>query len=233
MWVRRASMSRAAEIRAGAAGRDAARQDALDAGVAELGAVRRRRLEHAVGHEQQAIAGQGAHPRPRIGRTEAGAERQIRRARADGFGDHEPLPPAALAVAAGAIDPAGRMAGVADGEQLLPRPIRDQRGRRDRLEAALLEAHVQRLHHLALVPPVDAGPQLGVHHARDAGDALAVAGDVGEAHAGDDPGVAHRAVVDVAARRAVAGIASRGRRRGRADLRPSRRVRCLPELRRK
>src|SRR4029079_1389742 len=51
-----------------------------------------------------------------------------------------------------------------------------------------------------------AGLQLAVHHAGDAGDALAVAGDVGEADAGDDPRVAHRAVVDVATRCAVTRI---------------------------
>ena len=45
--------------------------------------------------------------------------------------------------------------------------------------------------------------QLRMHQPRDTGDPLAVAGDVGEADAGDDPRVAHRAVVDVAALGAV------------------------------
>ncbi|MGE0463487.1 MAG: hypothetical protein AB7Q16_19155 [Vicinamibacterales bacterium] len=64
---------------------------------------------------------------------------------------------------------------------------------------------VQRRQHAALVDGVHAAPEVRVHLGADGRQRVAMAGDVGQADAGQQPGSADGEVVDIAAVRARAG----------------------------
>ena len=162
------------------------------------------RLEHAVGDEQDPVAEPDPQLAARERGGEAGRQRQVHQRSAAGrrLTRLEPRP----LVPVGAEHPAARMAGVAHREPSRGGIVGEDRGRGHGLRGPRRQPPVQSLQHAALVQRVHAAPEVRVHLRAHGGQRVAMAGDVGHAHASDQAGAAHRQVVDVAAARARAGV---------------------------